>query len=76
MKLLFANNNYFALTSDLNSSSHPQSIFRLIFLVTGLGVASMIIPQSLACAILATVDPIYGLYTALVSFKIATLSSH
>ena len=35
-------------------------------LVAGIGVAAMLIPQSLAYALLAGVDPQYGLYTAFV----------
>lgn len=35
-------------------------------IVTGIGVAAMLIPQSLAYALLAGVDPQYGLYTAFV----------
>lgn len=35
-------------------------------LVAGVGVAAMLIPQSLAYALLAGVDPQYGLYTAFV----------
>jgi hypothetical protein len=32
----------------------------------GLTVGSLMLPQCIAVAILATLDPIYGLYTALV----------
>jgi hypothetical protein len=37
-------------------------------LVAGVGVAAMLIPQALAYALLAGVEPQYGLYTAFVRF--------
>lgn len=37
-------------------------------IVSGLGVGALIIPQSLAYASLAKLDPVYGLYTSWVSF--------
>lgn len=42
-------------------------------IVAGLGVGALIIPQSLAYASLAKLDPVYGLYTAWVCFNMTLL---
>jgi hypothetical protein len=43
--------------------------FCVILVIAGIGVAAMLIPQSLAYASLATLPPAYGLYTAFVRHK-------
>lgn len=45
-------------------------------IVTGIGVAAMLIPQSLAYALLAGVDPQYGLYTAFVRLTILPILTY